>query len=326
MKAFNGVPISKDKINLGKAVPLKFPFLIYVEPTSYCNLKCKFCPNSKVDKKNKSFMSMGVFNKILDDIKEFPERPRVFKFCGIGEPLLNKNTPDMIRLIKDNSSADKIIMYTNGILLNPELNRKLVESGLDQINISVEGLNDEDYLNYAETKVDFNKFVENIVDLYDKRKQMKIYIKIHNLVINNIDDEKRFYDTFGNISDYIQIEGISHIFSDFKSNGESENINRYTSDKENKRQICSICFKTLNVNADGTCSPCSVDWAHRVIIGDIKNESLLNIWNGDKLRALRKRFCTNTIDKSEACFDCADYYLSGHEDIDEYATEILSRL
>lgn len=326
MKAFNSVPISKDKINLGKAAPIKAPFLVYAEPTSFCNLKCKFCPNSTVNSENKSFMPIETFEKIIHDIREFPERPRVFKFCGIGEPLMNKHTPDMIRRVKETGSADKIIMYSNGVLLNRELNRKIVDAGLDQLNISVEAIDEAGYMEFAGTKIDFDRFVENIADLYENRKQLKLYVKIHNLAVKSDADKERFYSLFGDISDYIQIEGISHIFSDFTSEGEEKLIDRYTEDATKKRQVCAICFKTLNVNADGTCSPCSVDWAHRVIVGDIRQESLLDIWNGEKLRELRRRFCTGSISPSEACFDCADYYLSGHEDLDEYASEILSRL
>jgi radical SAM protein with 4Fe4S-binding SPASM domain len=325
MKAFNSVPISKDKINLGKAAPIKTPFLIFMEPTSFCNFKCVFCPNSTVKSENKSFMPMEIFEKILHDLGEFPERPRVFKFCGNGEPLLNKHTPDMIRRIKETGSADRVILVSNGALLNRELNRKIVDAGLDQLNISVEALDEAGYMEFAGAKIDFGRFVENITDLYEHRKQLKIYVKIHNLAVKSDADKERFYSLFGDISDFIQIEGITHIFPEFTSEGEAL-IDRYTNEATSKRQVCAICFKTLNINADGSCSPCSTDWAHRVIVGDIRQESLLDIWNGEKLRELRRRFCTGSIASSEACFDCADYYLSGHEDLDEYASEILSRL
>lgn len=325
MKAVNSVPISTDKIDLGKAVPIATPFLIYAEPSSFCNLKCRFCPNPTVPNEHKQFMSMEIFEKIIQDIKEFPSKPKVFKFCGIGESLTNKHISEMIKMVRDSNSAERIIMYSNGVLLNPTLNRQLVEAGLNQLNVSVEAMDGDGYLEYAGVKINFDRFVENIRNLYENRKQLKLYIKIHSAAIKNDEQKEKFYKTFGDISDFITIEGLTHIWGDFKSDLE-ENAYRYSNDEVKKRQVCAICFKTLNVNADGTCSPCSVDWQHKVIVGDLKKESLVEIWNGERLRSLRKRFCSGTIGKEEACFDCSDYYVSGHENLDDDALEILKRL
>jgi radical SAM protein with 4Fe4S-binding SPASM domain len=326
MKAKTGVPVSKDKINLGDAAPIPAPFLVYCEPTSFCNISCKFCPNPKIPSERKSFMSEAVFNKIISDIKALSATLKVFKFCGIGEPLMHPKLPDMIKTVSDNNAAENIIMYTNGVLLNSELNRKIVGGGLNQINISVNALNDEDYFDITGVRVDFAKYVENIRNLYENRKQLKIYVKINHLALKFKEDEQKFFNTFGNISDYISIEGISHIFPEYYSEGERHDEVRYGGGEAKKRQICAICFKTLNVNANGTVSPCSVDWAHKVIVGNLHENSLDEIWNGIPLRELRKRFCLDNIAEGEACYDCEDYFMSGHENLDDYAEKIMSRL
>jgi radical SAM protein with 4Fe4S-binding SPASM domain len=168
--------------------------------------------------------------------------------------------------------------------------------------------------------------VANVKDLYDNKKQLEIYVKIHHLAIKDEEDKQRFFDIFSNICDSISIEGISHIFPDFDVDGQRTDVLRYGECEVKRRQICAICFKTLNINADGSCSPCSVDWAHKVIIGNILKNSLFDIWNGHPLRKLQMRFCSHAIGKGEACLDCSDYFMSGHEDIDDYADEILKRL
>lgn len=326
MSAIKSVPVSTDKIDLAAAAPIPVPFLVYVEPTSFCNLKCRFCPNPTVPASKKSFMPMATFQKIIDDIKGLPARPRVFKFCGVGESLLHRDIAVMIKTVRDTGSADRIIMYTNGVLLNPELNRKIVSGGLNQINISVEATDSEGYEKFAGAKVDFERYVENIRDLYEHREQLKIYVKIHSAAVKSESEKQKLYDIFENISDYISIEGLTHIWGDFRSELEEKVVDRYEHNAAKKRQICAISFKTLNINADGSCSPCSTDWQHKVIIGNIHEESLNEIWNGERLRALQERFCTGTIGADEACADCADYYVSGHEDLDAGAEGILSRL
>ncbi|MDR0986640.1 MAG: radical SAM protein [Ruminococcus sp.] len=326
MNAKLGIPVSEGKINLGEAVPLPAPFLIWMEPSRFCNIKCKFCPNPKMDNSTKSFMPDKIFERILSDIKGLAATPKVVRFCGVGESLMHPKIVDMIKAVHDNKAAENILMYTNGTLLKPELNRKIVDAGLTKIYISVNALNDDDYFDITGVRINFENYVNNIRDLYENRKQLKIYVKINHLAVPTKEQQQLFYDTFGDISDNINIEGISHIFPEFYSFGERRGMVRYHNDESKKYQICATCFKTLNINCDGTVSPCTVDWAHKVIVGDIKEESLNDIWNGEKLRQLHKRFCLGTIGKDEACYDCEDYFVSDHENIDAYAEEILRRL
>ena len=65
--------------------------------------------------------------------------------------------------------CDLVEIFTNGSQLNPEFNQKLVDSGLQRINISVEGLTAESYKRVADYNIDYNSFVESIQDLYDRK-------------------------------------------------------------------------------------------------------------------------------------------------------------
>ena len=78
----------------------------------------------------------------------------------------------------------------------------------------------------------------------------------------------------------------------------------------NDIQVCPQPFKGLAVNFDGTVSVCCVDWSHGTLVGDLKTESLVSVWNGPKLRAFRLLHLAKQRAKIAACADC--HYIKGH--------------
>ena len=131
------------------------------------------------------------------------------KIGNHGEPTLHPQICEMIRYVRDADVCDLVEVFTNGSQLNPEFNQKLVESGLQRINISVEGLTEESYKRVADYKIDYQVFVDNIRDLYQRKDDsLSMYIKVvdHAIVksepgkptIDLSPDEKQyFYDLFG---------------------------------------------------------------------------------------------------------------------------------
>lgn len=316
-----------NKVNLYEVVPLSTPFIVCVEPTSFCNLKCEFCPNTKVDNKLKQMMPMETFEKIVHDLKAFPAPTKVFKFCGNGESFLNKNMPEMIKMVHNNKIAERIEIISNGTLLTPEINRKIVAAGLNTLKISIEALDEEGYEKIAKAKIDVEQLRHNLEDLYNhKGDNLTLYIKINNLALNGKEDEQKFYDTYGDICDAIFIEGISHIFPNFEIENERVNESRYGGQCVIRRKVCAQAFKTLNIAANGDISPCSVDWAHKVVMGNVRENTLPEIWNGEKFTTLRKRFLRGEVDDIEACCDCGNYYLSDPDDLDDHCETILQRM
>ena len=68
----------------------------------------------------------------------------------------------MIKYAKDSGYVDRVDTTTNASLLTKDLSLKIINAGLDRINISIEGMNSKQYLDFSRAKLDFNKLVENI--------------------------------------------------------------------------------------------------------------------------------------------------------------------
>lgn len=97
--------------NLAGIIPLDTPFTVNIDPCGACNFKCGFCPCNMADFRNKDrheMMSMDLFQKIVDDLAAFPKKIRVVNLYCFGEPLLNKNLPEMVRMLNRGGYATRL--------------------------------------------------------------------------------------------------------------------------------------------------------------------------------------------------------------------------
>src|SRR5437773_12266571 len=100
----------------------RLPRSIYIEPTSRCNELCQQCPRTLLSREVDRNLSFDDFRSIVD---QFPELERVV-LHGLGEPLLNKELPRMIRYLT--ASGTYVLFNSNGILLNLKWGQALIEA------------------------------------------------------------------------------------------------------------------------------------------------------------------------------------------------------
>ena len=254
---------------LGEVVPLETPFVLLVDPSNLCNFRCRFCPTGDQDLIRKTGRYQGIldfnlFKKIIDDLKEFPEPIKVLRLYKEGEPLINPHFADMIKYAKESKRVLRIDTTTNGALLNPKLNRQIIDAGIDRINISVNGISSEQIYKFTNARVDFEKYVENIRDLYENKGNCEIYIKAIKENLSS-DEQSKFFDIFGNISDLIYLENLSPVWPEFKFDGiEMKFSSGHYGQPITKRQVCPNIFYTMVINSDGKTSLCVGDWKHQL--------------------------------------------------------------
>jgi MoaA/NifB/PqqE/SkfB family radical SAM enzyme len=119
------------------ALPL--PRSIYIEPTSRCNELCQQCPRTLLSREEDRDLTFDEFRSIVD---QFPVLERVV-LHGLGEPLLNKDLPHMISYLK--ARGVYALFNSNGILLNAKRGQALIEAGLDEYRLSMDGATREMY-------------------------------------------------------------------------------------------------------------------------------------------------------------------------------------
>ena len=121
--------------------PLARPYKLYIEPTNQCNLQCRTCMRNAWTE-SLGQMRPDTFSRIVAGLRAWSPRPSVF-FGGLGEPLSHPDIVPMVAEIKALGATVELI--TNGTLLDEEMSRGLIESGLDRLWVSLDGARPESY-------------------------------------------------------------------------------------------------------------------------------------------------------------------------------------
>lgn len=127
------------KGSVRKGIIEEGPKVVFIEVTNRCNLLCQTCPRTYFEREPLKSLSLDEFIKIAE---QFPKMQRAL-LHGIGEPLLNRELPEIIKYLKGRNI--EVIINSNGTLLSPLWQEKLIESGLDQYRCSIDGAKDETY-------------------------------------------------------------------------------------------------------------------------------------------------------------------------------------
>lgn len=325
--------------NIRDIIPLKVPFHIGIEPTRYCNLKCFFCQHSTRGEFDDIFVKKGqelrhmnfdFFKKIIYDIMELPEQPKKIQFVGMGEPILNPELGKMIRHLRSSGFTGRIITYTNGVALTPQIADELVDSGLTSLQISVYGITKEDFETLAEVSIDIDKYIENIRYLFVHKKKLQIRLKTTDDVVTTETKRKLFLNMFNNICDQIFVEHIINIPNQMgRIKVKARNITQYSETLGNCREICPWMFYQSHINIDGDVFFCDIlAKPKEYAIGNIRNSSFVAIWNGsarNELLCTGLKYGQNAITQ---CIDCDDRFsmTAPEEYLDDCREELLVRL
>lgn len=322
----------ENRTKLETVIPLSTPMILFVDPASVCNFKCKFCPtgNPELIKDTGRWqgrMDFSIYKKIIDDLKDFDGPLKVLRLYKEGEPLLNKHLAEMVRYAKNSRVVNYIDTTTNGYLLESQRIKPILDAGLDRINISVDGMSDEQFLEFTGVKVNFEKYVENIANLYEIKGDCEICIKIAGDFMDK-EEKDRFYDTFGNYADRIFIENIAPCWPEFGVEDRlGVNISKGIYDQPiGDVNTCPYIFYSISVNSDGSVSLCFLDWAHKLLIGDIRKQSLKEIWEGDALFQYQIEHLRGKRKENAVCGKCGQLSHCLPDNIDPYVDALTKRL
>lgn len=321
----------KNRTKLETVIPLRTPFIINIDPCDRCNFQCKFCPTgdrelmAKTPGRNHGVMEWELYKKVIDDICQFEDKVKVIRLYKDGEPLMNPRFADMVRYAKESGCCDRVDTTTNGVLLTKELGQKIIDAKLDRINISIEGVNEEQYKDFSRYNVNYEKLVENIRYFYEHKTNTEMIVKINGDILTE-EQKQQFLDTFGDITDGIYIESIMDCWPTFEQTKVEVNQQRGIYGQEIKEVLtCPYVFYSFAINSDGKASLCFLDWHRKLSIGDANIESVKDIWQGEKMLEYQKMFLRGERKCHSICADCGQLRQGQPDDIDAFREELLKR-
>lgn len=332
MKAEKKYIVNKNRTKLEEVLPLTTPYSMFVDVCNACNFKCKFCAIQTSNRElhfKKQVMDIELYKKIIDDISEFEEPLKMLRLTANGEPLLNKDLPEMISYARKKRISEHIEIVTNASLLRPDIGKRLIDAGLNRIRISIEAIDPEEYYKMAQVKIDWEEFKNNIRYFYNNRKQCEVYIKTVDAAVDTEEKQKRFYEEFGDMCDKISVErvipiwtGYDEIYKDF----DIDKKNGLHGDRIRRVECCPFPFYSFVINPDGQATVCCSDWERKTVVGDANIQSVKEIWNGKQYRNFLMGMLKNgRTQNHEACRVCAYPCYDAVDDIDPYRQKILEK-
>ena len=323
-----------QRMNLLESVPLRGPLTVHIEPTNICNFKCTFCPESFSNYKEKSGglfqLSLENFNHIANELKTLPKLKQL-NFFMMGEPLVNKNISKIISQSKEMDLSEWYMVSTNGSLLTKEKFKDLCDSGLDYLRVSIFGSNEQIHSKTTQSKIKLSRVKENLVN-FQKFKKDNGYEKPRTMAkmidTGQNEENDEFLKTFTGVGDETLIEPLTN-WNDPEEGNLAQKDHDYllsTDHYKKKKETCPFVFYSLVIHSDLKVSVCCVDWEKKTLIGDLKNETLKDIWNGEKLREIQLLHINKRKNEIDGCKNCT--YLNTARDNLESLTEkeFLSRV
>jgi MoaA/NifB/PqqE/SkfB family radical SAM enzyme len=318
LKSYNQLR-ALPRVSLIDSVPLPFPLSIYIEPTNLCNFKCSFCPESfdnYHDISGGQFqLSLEHMDRIRSQILDITSGNGIstINFYMMGEPLINKFTPEFIKIAKQSKLAKRIILTSNGSLLKGERANALAINPPDYLRISIYGPDSDHHQKITQSKVKLEDIRDNILNFRNLKKPYEsiIYVK---MIDQGVDLNKDFIKMFEKVADEIEIEPVMNW-----NDPEEGNLAGITTEDllksnhfQNKKTVCPSPFYTLVIHSDLKVSVCCVDWAKKAVVGDLNVDTLADIWGGVEVENFRIKHLEGRRNEIPACAKCT--YLHTYPD------------
>lgn len=311
--ALNGEPIGKRAaIREFELARGHMPVVYNIETTNACNMRCEMCPRTTRMTRPIETIDKKLFIKVVKQLEPFSEDtwerwdefvlkeygiprdgmgenhfflhiiPRVIQLHGYGDPLLDKNMGEYVKLL---SSRDFGSYFScNPANINIDRTLEMFDNGLDYIKYSIESTDDELHKQVRGKASNFTDSYKQICELLEAKEKYgyETVVVITMLDLNRPnqkEDYQKLKEAFDSKDVYIYMK--------------SEDQQWYRKDFHGTKsvhwsEICRHPWMSMTIKSDGSAVMCMEDYDNEIILGNVNEERLYSIWNGDKYRQFRK--------------------------------------
>ncbi len=291
------------------------PWIFNIELTNNCPMKCIMCARTYNMTRDKGFMNFNVFKKAIDELievnPEYVAQNERLWLHHFGESLLH---PEFDKFINYASSKKiYVCLSLNPIMLTEENALKLIYSKPALIYLSLDGHDDASFFKIRGMKNAYTKSKENVLRFLELKKHYKSDIQIMLSMINfqenfeSIEKARSFWEKQDSLNGLLIKKFVSWDGSVEQINS-LEAIDKHNNKKtKTKNQIvtCNFPWRAMTILWDGDVVPCCFDYDKKYALGNIKNNTLLEIWNSNKMVSLRKEFISSDVN-NQLCRNCND--------------------
>jgi len=274
----------------------RFPHAVRIESTNACNADCAICPRRKMTRPV-GFMNMDLYRRLIEECGR--REVSTVHLHNYGEPLLD---PDLFERIKMARAAGirHVRIFSNGALLTPAAGARLIESGLTEIKVSMDGLDEQTFnkirkgLDLAQVSANLERFVRM---RNEKGRRLPRVGVVFTQTPQNEAETPRFLEHWQSRVDKVFVTRV-HNWGGRRRTGDEGK-------PAHNPWPCPRLWQTFTVLWDGRAALCCMDYNGDVVLGDTNRQTIFEIFNGEALARIRSCFFRNDLREVPMCQTCS---------------------
>jgi MoaA/NifB/PqqE/SkfB family radical SAM enzyme len=257
----------------GRDEVARWPEIVQIESTNLCNAKCVFCPRDDMERRQ-GIMDMALFQKVADECVALGISH--IRMHNYGEAFMDRQLVEKVRYAK-RLGIPEVGLISNGSLITEAAARGMVEAGLDAINISVDAAG-KDVFERTRLGLNYDKVIANIerlIRIRDEAGKRRPKLILSFVRQDNSNEERTFIEHWKSRADKIHIT----------------DLHNWAGTLNHESDVNFPCYRpwlTFTVLWDGRVSLCCADFDGREILGDLRTNSIREIWNSEPYRRVRR--------------------------------------
>jgi len=279
-----------------------FPRNIQIQTQTGCNADCIFCPyGATADGQPKGRMEWDLFRKIVDESARYRVR-RISPYL-MNEPFVDRDIFKRIRYINRVNPRAKVSLTTNGSLLTPPVVEQLLDlgEGMHELAVSIQGIDPEAYEKTMRGGLKFDHTMANVDHLIEAMRRRRaarpaLWITMVDTEIIDARKAAAYWRSRGVNARYTMLENRGGNIANAESYAHHRRMD-YFSD-------CTRLFKQAYIKFNGDLVLCCTDYDAKVILGNVREKSLHEVWNGEVATEIRRKFLSNLIPEISLCSVC----------------------
>lgn len=280
------------------------PEVFQIELTNNCPMACIMCPRTETMSRSLGYMDEELFERIVAEIS--PCSSKVF-LHHFGDSLVHPKIGEYIRLAQRHHL--RCFLSTNAVLLTEKRARDLVDSGLEELVVSLDGVSSATNLairGKAAQDVDEAERKVRYLIRYRQERQSSVPRLIMQFVHQALNDHE--VDAW--LSKWRAVPGVDRVkvkpFVSWDGHDRRINALRVLPEPAADRVVCDKPWTSVTILWDGRVVPCCFDYDAKYVLGDLRQQSLSAIWRGTRLRELRQAHRAGSLSSVNLCARCVD--------------------
>jgi MoaA/NifB/PqqE/SkfB family radical SAM enzyme len=291
-----------QRLHLGRLdEALHFPRFFEIETVNACNARCTMCTINDWEKGQNVIMSEALYAKFVHEVAGYADWVETVCLNRDGEPTLDKQLPKRVKMLKE-AGIRRVTFATNGQLLLPPLVHQLLDAGLDDIMVSIDGVTKETF-EAIRLRLTYETVLQNTLNLIRIRNERNAALTVRVRMVlmernrHELNDWLAFWKSHVGPQDRIYAKPM-HTWGNQLGQESAEVVAQYA------EKPCISPFSTVIIEVDGKVPLCGVDYNVKHPMGDFSRQTIKDIWNSPAFTEVRLRHATKRRNEIAMCRGC----------------------